>query len=155
MPSRRQSNEDLVIEIGQRLRQFVVGVLVTNLRVADELGLNPTDLGCLCLLLLHGPGPTGRLAQQTGLTTGAITGIVDRLEAEGFITRGADPGDRRRVIVTPNLEVVESKLMPHLIQRQAAATPEFYEQYSDKELRFINEFLARIAFTDGAVNEAE
>jgi DNA-binding MarR family transcriptional regulator len=69
--------------------------------LADRLGLNLTDLRCL-ELVLAAPGITaGRLADQADLTTGAVTGVVDRLEAAGFVRRQPDPADRRSVTILP------------------------------------------------------
>ncbi|HET9552412.1 MAG TPA: MarR family transcriptional regulator [Anaeromyxobacteraceae bacterium] len=67
---------------------------------ADRLGLNRTDLGVLSLLDARGPLTPGQLAEATGLTTGAVTGVADRLEKAGYVRREPDPDDRRRVIVT-------------------------------------------------------
>lgn len=69
--------------------------------VADRLGMATTDFACLTLLLVEGPATAGRLAERTGLTTGAITGVIDRLERGGWARRASDPADRRRVIVEP------------------------------------------------------
>jgi DNA-binding MarR family transcriptional regulator len=77
-----------------------------NHAVAERLGLHPTAWECLSLLFEHGSMPAGRLAELTGLTTGAITGLVDRLEVAGYVKRRRDPEDRRRVIV----ELVASAL---------------------------------------------
>ncbi|MBA2518706.1 MAG: MarR family transcriptional regulator, partial [Chloroflexia bacterium] len=52
--------------------------------IADQVGLNPTDLEALEVLLRQGPLTAGKLAEITGLTTGAITGVVDRLERKGY-----------------------------------------------------------------------
>jgi DNA-binding MarR family transcriptional regulator len=69
--------------------------------LADRLGLNSTDLHCLELVLAE-PGLTaGRLASLADLTTGAVTGVVDRLERAGFVRREADPADRRSVTIVP------------------------------------------------------
>ncbi len=69
--------------------------------LAAHLGLNPTDMRCLEVVIEH-PGLTpGRLAELSGLTTGAITGVLDRLERSGFVERRPDPGDRRSVTVRP------------------------------------------------------
>ncbi len=69
--------------------------------LAAQLGLNPTDLRCLELVIAE-PGMTpGRLASLSGLTTGAVTGVVDRLEKGGFVQRRPDPADRRSVGVHP------------------------------------------------------
>jgi DNA-binding MarR family transcriptional regulator len=67
--------------------------------VADSLGMGTTDFACLIVLLVDGPVSAGGLAERTGLTTGAITGLVDRLERAGWVERVSDPSDRRRVIV--------------------------------------------------------
>jgi DNA-binding MarR family transcriptional regulator len=69
--------------------------------LADRLGLNSTDLRCLELVLAE-PGVTaGRLAELADLTTGAVTGVVDRLERSGFVRRQSDRADRRSVTIVP------------------------------------------------------
>ncbi|HEX6513193.1 MAG TPA: MarR family transcriptional regulator, partial [Chloroflexota bacterium] len=55
--------------------------------LAAKLGIGPTDLECLSLLQELGPSSAGQLAELLSLTTGAVTGIVDRLEASGFVVR--------------------------------------------------------------------
>lgn len=67
--------------------------------VADRLGLARSDLQVVGLLEGRGPQTAGQLAEGTGLTTGAVTGVIDRLERAGYVRRDPDPGDRRRVIV--------------------------------------------------------
>jgi len=66
---------------------------------AEELGLNATDLDVLALLKEGGASSAGQLAAAMFLTTGAVTGVIDRLERAGYVRRGSDPQDRRRVIV--------------------------------------------------------
>ena len=127
------------------LRQFAVGLQVANLEVAAAVGLNPTDLGCLCLLLLHGPSPAGRLAELTGLTTGAVTGVIDRLELAGFAQRVPDASDRRKVIVQPDEAKVEQELLPHFAQLNNATKPGFYARYDKDELAAIRDFLSRLS----------
>jgi DNA-binding MarR family transcriptional regulator len=68
--------------------------------LADRLGLNATDLRCLELVIAE-PGLTaGRLAERATLTTGAVTGVLDRLESAGFVRRQPDPADRRSVTIS-------------------------------------------------------
>jgi DNA-binding MarR family transcriptional regulator len=67
--------------------------------VADAIGVNRTDMRCLDVIQREGPVPAGRLAEETGLTTGAITTVLDRLERAGYARRVRDPTDRRRVLV--------------------------------------------------------
>jgi DNA-binding MarR family transcriptional regulator len=106
---------------------------------ADRVGINATDLNCLNLLSFSGSLTAGELARATGLTTASITGVVDRLEAAGFVRRERDPADRRRVVVTIVLEKavreVASIFAPMIADWQQLA-----ERYSDDELRLIVEF---------------
>jgi DNA-binding MarR family transcriptional regulator len=87
-----------------RLRELGEAAGLLEQVMADRLGLARTDLGVLSLLAMHGPQAAGELAEATGLTTGAVTGCLDRLERVGFARRSADPGDRRRVMVTLRME---------------------------------------------------
>jgi DNA-binding MarR family transcriptional regulator len=67
--------------------------------VAELLGVNRTDVLCLDILARLGTVPAGRLAEESLLTTGAITAVIDRLERAGYVRRLPDPADRRRVLV--------------------------------------------------------
>jgi DNA-binding MarR family transcriptional regulator len=64
---------------------------------AERLGVNRTDLHCLNIIENSGGLTAGQLAAEAGLTTGAVTGVIDRLERAGFARRVPDPGDRRRI----------------------------------------------------------
>ncbi|MEU9131458.1 MarR family transcriptional regulator [Kitasatospora sp. NPDC048540] len=81
--------------------------------MAQRLGLSSTDLTCLGHVIGAGEQPitAGELAARAGLTTGAVTGVVNRLERAGYAHRQADPADRRRVRIVPeetaNLRVME------------------------------------------------
>jgi DNA-binding MarR family transcriptional regulator len=117
---------------------------VSSYEATEDIGVNPTDFGSLCLLLLHGPAPAGRLAELTGLTTGAVTGVIDRLEQGGFVRREVDPTDRRKVIVVPDAVRVERDLFPHFPSLKKAAAQRFYDDFSVAELELITDFLARL-----------
>src|SRR5262244_1335788 len=67
--------------------------------VADYAGISNSDLECLDFLNLEGRVTAGRLAEVTRLTTGAITGVIDRLEKAGFVRRERDESDRRKVFI--------------------------------------------------------
>jgi len=69
--------------------------------VAVYLGINRTDLRCLDILDLAGRQTAGELATRMGMSTGAVTAMLDRLEKTGYVRRLRDPGDRRRVLVEP------------------------------------------------------
>jgi DNA-binding MarR family transcriptional regulator len=89
-------------QVGELVREFrVSGNLddaFDNL-AAQRLGVNETDLHCLNIIENAGGVTAGQLAAESGLTTGAVTGVIDRLEKKGFARRVADPSDRRRVKV--------------------------------------------------------
>jgi DNA-binding MarR family transcriptional regulator len=80
-------------------RRFFAGVVMFSQAVADRLGIGSSDLHCLNVLNLSGPITAGQLCALTGLTSGAVTRLVDRLEQAGMVERDRDPDDRRRVIV--------------------------------------------------------
>jgi DNA-binding MarR family transcriptional regulator len=95
----RDSKRRLVDEL---IREFRVSGNQDNAfdaLAAERLGVNETDLHCLNIIEASGGLTAGELAVQSGLTNGAITGVLDRLERAGFAQRVPDPGDRRRVQV--------------------------------------------------------
>lgn len=143
--NKKRTRATAIRDVQLNLRRLVIGLLVSNFEVTEDVGVNATDLASLCLLMLHGPTPAGRLAELTGLTTGAVTGVIDRLEQAGLATRELDPADRRRVIVTPDAGRVERDLFPHFPNLQPAAGAELYDRYSIAELAVIGDFLSRLS----------
>ncbi len=109
---------------------------VMSQAAADKIGINATDLNCLNILSFSGSLTAGDLARATGLTTASITGVVDRLEAAGFVSRVRDSADRRRVVVSITLEKaireVASVFAPMVADWQHLAA-----RYTDDELRLI------------------
>jgi DNA-binding MarR family transcriptional regulator len=142
--SSRPRRDDAIGSLKLNLRRFVVELLVSSYEATEDVGVSPSDFGALCLLLLHGPAPAGRLAELTGLTTGAVTGVVDRLEKGGFVRREVDPADRRKVILVPDAERVDRDLFPHFPSLKKAAAQQFYDDFSIAELDLISEFLSRL-----------
>jgi DNA-binding MarR family transcriptional regulator len=92
-----------------------------NRAAADLVGMNQTDWDCLDVLDWTGPITAGELAKRVGLTSGAITGVLDRLEKSGLARRVADPRDRRRVIV----ELTVDPTSPPADERQAGLQESF------------------------------
>ena len=107
--------------------------------VADALGVNRTDMRCLDTLEREGPVPAGRLAEATGLTSGAITTALDRLERGGFARRIPDPSDRRRVLVemTPAVrEHANAFYAPHMAQAER-----LFNRYTREQLELLLGFV--------------
>ena len=124
-------------------RQMSTGAIMFHQAIADRLGLHPTDHKCADLIIRNGAMTSGRLAELTGLTTGAITGVVDRLESRGMVRRAADPRDRRRVIVEiVKNDAVECR-MRDLFQGISDGTRALLDGYSDSELALILDFVRR------------
>ena len=73
------NREDIIQAINQKFREMSTETIMFHQTVADVLGLHITDHKGLDLIYQYGPMPAGRLAELTGLTTGAVTGIIDRL----------------------------------------------------------------------------
>jgi DNA-binding MarR family transcriptional regulator len=116
------------------------GVLYSQ-AMAERLGINSTDLECLDIILMQGPVAAGDLARASGLTTGAITGVVDRLSRAGFARREHDRDDRRKVLVRA-LPAVERQVMP-LFKPMEEGARALLSSYDDKELALLLDFLVR------------
>jgi DNA-binding MarR family transcriptional regulator len=137
MSRKKTRQSGLVIEYMQTLRRMMrLSIDWTN-TVAETLGVHPTDLMAGVHLLEVGPMTAGELATLAGLTTGAMTAAIDRLERGGFATREADPHDRRKVIIRPG------KLSARLIALREEAMDKFrpvFFRYTDTELLRMIEF---------------
>ena len=96
--------DDLRDEIRTSVLRLVAEVCLRDHVASQRLGLGGTDSRFLTLLDVYGPLTPGRLAQLTGLTTGSVTGVIDRLERGGFVSRERDDADRRKVRVIPDPE---------------------------------------------------
>lgn len=109
-------------------------------KVAERLGINLTDLRGLDILSQRGSMTAGQLAEAMHLTSGAITTLVDRLEAAGYARRMRDSEDRRRVLVelTPRAEETESLYEPLFL-----GSVELLKERTDKELLVMIDFLER------------
>jgi DNA-binding MarR family transcriptional regulator len=118
-------------------RSSAAGVLHGQ-AVARRVGVNSSDLECLDLILMSGPSTAGEIARHTGLTSGAVTGLIDRLERLGLVERTADPADRRKVLV----RVREDKIGP-IAQHYAPlekAMQSLLAGYSREELKVLIDF---------------
>ena len=96
----------------QEFRHLATATILFHQAIADRLGMHLTDHKCGDILVQTGPITAGELAERTGLTTGAITGVIDRLEKAGFVRRVKDPDDRRRVIIEPLPERIKGQIAP-------------------------------------------
>lgn len=142
MSSGRGKRAELVERFAQVGREMSYLTVMFQQAVADRLGLGATEVQCAGVLELEGPMTAGRLAERTGLTTGAITGIVDRLEAAGLVRRSADPSDRRRVIVAWVPEKLAEAV--RFYEPMSRAVDESLAPLSDDQIEMVVDLFARL-----------
>jgi DNA-binding MarR family transcriptional regulator len=122
-------------------RELSTAMVLFHEALASRLGLNATEWRCLGLLDLHGKATAGQLAEWSGLTTGAITGIVNRLEAAGHVRREPNPEDGRSVILHPvRFAQLRAKVAPALASLGREMT-KLSREYSQHELQAVESFL--------------
>jgi DNA-binding MarR family transcriptional regulator len=109
--------------------------------VADELGVHTTDIETLDLLHLLGPMTAGHLSEVTGLSTGATTRLIDRLERQGFARRTTDQSDRRRVVVEATTDNTE-RVLP-LFAAMGKRLGELWASYDAGELAVVLDFMKK------------
>jgi DNA-binding MarR family transcriptional regulator len=91
--------DDLRKELGLEVQAHQAAVDAVDAAAAAYLQVNRTDLRCLEILTQNDSVLPSQLAVQLGLTTGSVTTMLDRLERLGYVTRSADPADRRKVVI--------------------------------------------------------
>lgn len=137
----RPANFKAVGRIGNIVRRMGAQSVIVSQTVAARFGLNTTDLECLDLIQLEGSVSAGRLAAATGLTSGATTALIDRLERAGYVERIDDPADRRRVLVRIRKGAIDDIARVYVpMQKRMFA---LWSRYNEAELAVIEDFLGR------------
>jgi MarR family transcriptional regulator, organic hydroperoxide resistance regulator len=142
MSSTQKNNNDekmkILISLLQSEKDLSRISVMFRSTISDSFNLNVSDAECVDYLMDTGPTTAGKLAEITGLTNGAITNVIDRLEQVGFVTRQSDPKDRRKVIVT----VVEEKVAQVVALYRPVVEKIYmlFSSYSAGELDFLLHF---------------
>ena len=129
--------EEIIQAINDKLKEMSIETIVFHQAVADVLGIHITDHKCLDLLYHFGAMPAGKLGELTGLTTGAVTGAIDRLEKAGYARRANDPKDRRLTIVEPTRNKKYKKKIEIVFAPLHEKMYKLLSSYSDGELAFL------------------
>ena len=139
--SSAEGRDELIRGLEEVLRDNGSRGMLLHQAVAERYGLNPTDLKCLDLARSEENLTAGRLAEITGMSTSAITAVLDRMERAGFLERVRDPRDRRRVIVTPGKRAGE---VTERMEPLHEATKQLLDKYNEDQLRLLLEFTGNL-----------
>jgi DNA-binding MarR family transcriptional regulator len=116
--------------------------------IAENAGLSGTDHKYLGLLTRYGPMTAGQLGRRSGLSSGAVTGLVDRLEAKALVSREEDPADRRKILIVPNADSIQKLLGPSSAQMERRVVAHF-QKLSPRDARVVEKYLTEtIALLD-------
>lgn len=131
-----------LLDLGRKLATQTVFLHQT---IAQTIGLNATDTRCVDLIVSSPDGTVtaGKLSEVTGLTTGAVTHILDRLEKRGIVERVRDTDDRRRVFVRVRPESLKPLLPKYEALGKGFKT--VAEQYTDRELLLICRYMEQMS----------
>jgi DNA-binding MarR family transcriptional regulator len=108
---------------------------------AAKYGLGISEMKALDLLTRLGQQTAGQLTAGLRLTSGAVTGVIDRLERRGIVRRVADPDDRRRVVVEANLDALRTG--PNVYDGIGRAFADLHDSYTIEQLEFLIDYLER------------
>ena len=158
--SRTQSTrQEVVAAIIAQGRSSSTSTVLMHAAIAERLGLNPSDLKCADLMYAQSePCTPGFLAELTGLSSGAITGVIDRLERAGFLVREHDSKDRRRVLL--RLTHTREPEVRALFEPLARGIEGVCESFKHAELALVLRFMREVQFVvegvaDGLRREVE
>jgi len=119
-------------------QQFSLALIMFHQSLADKVGLNLTDYKVLGMI---GDGVTaGKIAEITGLSSGMVTTVVDRLEKKNFVYRDKDAHDRRKVIIKLNSDKVATELAP-LFQSFRRVMGALFSKYNAEQLALLEDFM--------------
>ncbi|WP_017604809.1 MarR family winged helix-turn-helix transcriptional regulator [Nocardiopsis alkaliphila] len=139
------SRADLYTALQTDGQQLAVQLVRLLHRMSERSGMNPTDFQCYTLLRVSGSMTPGEIADSLCLSTGSVTGVIDRMEAHGLVERAPHPLDRRKVAVrlVEGAEQRAKETAPHLREAMIA----LHEDYSVDELTVIADWMDRVNST--------
>lgn len=135
--NKNSNQKNRMSELG---RKFSDTTILLHEQIAAKVGLSGADHKYLGLIMQHGPMTAGRLAEITGLTTGSVTGLIDRMEKRKLVKRNYDKTDRRKVTIVPEHENIMTLLGPVFTDLQKEME-KIIAQCTDKERVIIERYL--------------
>jgi len=141
MQRAKRAKGELVAQVIRGAREYSIGMVSLHQEVGRILGLNVTDMKCLDVMTMQGSATPSQLAEQTGLSSGATTAMIDRLERARLVVRRPHPTDRRGTVLVLTQEAMEK--LPSLFESLGAAMQALMADYSQKELVVLADFFAK------------
>ena len=134
------------VPVGQAIRavrDYNFSNVLFRKTIVEKLGVNITDWECLGLLLQRGVSTPTELSKHTGLTSGATTAMLDRLERSGIIERRRNPEDRRGTLIV----IVKEKAseIATILASAIRAQEQLLSSYTEEELEFLSDFISKLA----------
>jgi DNA-binding MarR family transcriptional regulator len=137
----QRHKEDLKRQVIRGAREYGIGSVLFRHVVGEMLGVNATDMECLGVIFFKGVATPSELAQYTGLSSGATTAMLDRLERSELIARHPNPKDRRSTHIVLVKETA-AKLAPWFTSLREAQE-QIVSRYSEQELEMLADFFTR------------
>ena len=137
----RTGKRKLVTQVIRDAREYSIGMVSFHQAVGRILGLNVTDMKCLDVMTMKGSATPSQLAEQTGLSSGATTAMIDRLEKAGLVERHPHPNDRRGTVLLLTKQAMQK--LPLLFESLGNAMLVLISGYSQRELAVLADFFAR------------
>jgi DNA-binding MarR family transcriptional regulator len=137
--SRQWSRADLIAQLRSEIVGYFGAASDFDERVAKKFKLSRTDMRCLDILGRRGPMTAGQLSDESGLSTGAVTFLLDRLEQAGMVKRRRDTDDRRRVWV--ELVPAAQKRLAHAQQPIVEEMKQVTQRFKAEELAIVRDFM--------------
>ena len=138
-PGEGTSRPELIAQTTAEVRAQQIAYDRFHAAVASYLGINRTDLRCLDILDLAGRQTAGELAAAMGMSTGAVTAMLDRREKTGYVHRVRDPADRRRVLVEP-AELARERGW-EVYQPFEEQTVPMFARFTEEQIAVVRDFL--------------
>ncbi len=132
-----RAKQEVFAELLDEVRRSQTATARFDRAVATRLGINQTDMSCLDALSRIGPLTAGQLAAHTGLSSGAMTTAIDRLQTRGYVRRRRDSDDRRVVVIEPTERVAE---IHTFYAEHAALGSALCEQLTDDQMQLLIRF---------------
>ena len=126
-------------DFGEISRNYSDASILMHENIARKVGLSGTDHKYLGLIIKKEEMTAGEIAEITGLTTGAVTGLIDRLEKRKLVKRKADKDDRRKVLIVPNTQNAMELLQP-IFNDLRQRTQELTDTFSETEINVIERY---------------